>query len=219
MRSTVLDMILPQSCAGCSSAAGPLCASCAARLRQPSPVYRALCSKLPVYALAEHRGAPRAALLAYKEQGRRGLAGPLAEPLAEALPQLAGARPDRSGTWWLVPAPSRRSAARARGGSHVARLAARCAARLSTPASRAAVAPALSLSAAARDSVGLSAAGRLANLTNEVHLERAGLPPPRSPVVLLDDVVTTGATAAVCAAVLAAAGYRVTALLALTAVP
>ncbi len=182
-------------------------------------MYRALCSKLPVYALAEHRGAPRAALLAYKEQGRRGLAGPLAEPLAEALPQLAGARPDRSGTWWLVPAPSRRAAARSRGGSHVARLAARCAARLSTPASRAAVAPALSLSAAARYSVGFSAAGRLANLTNEVHLERAGLPPPRSPVVLLDDVVTTGATAAVCAAVLAAAGYRVTALLALTAVP
>jgi predicted amidophosphoribosyltransferase len=35
--------------------------------------------------------------------------------------------------------------------------------------------------------------------------------------VLLDDVITTGATAAACAAVLAGAGVRVAAFLALTA--
>jgi predicted amidophosphoribosyltransferase len=182
-------------------------------------VSRPLCAGLPLYALAEHRGAARAAVLAYKEKGRRVLAGPLAEPLAQAVPSLAGARPDRSGTWWLVPAPSRRSAARARGGSHVAVLAAHCAARLSAAGGSAAVAPALGLRARTRDSVGLSAADRLANLAGRVRLERAGLPPPASPVLLLDDVITTGATAAVCAAVLASAGYRVTALLALTSVP
>jgi predicted amidophosphoribosyltransferase len=71
---------------------------------------------------------------------------------------------------------------------------------------------------ATRDSVGLTAAGRLANLSGQVRLAPAGLPPPASPVVLLDDVITTGATAAVCASVLAAGGYRVTAVLALTAV-
>jgi predicted amidophosphoribosyltransferase len=158
-------------------------------------------------------------VLAYKEKGRRVLADSLAAPLATAIPELQGASPDRSGTWWLVPAPSRRCAARARGGSHVNRLAARCAAQLSTAGSRAAVAPALGLHAGARDSVGLSAAGRLANLSGQVHIERAGLPPPGSPVVLLDDVITTGATAAVCASVLVAEGYRVTAVLALTAVP
>ncbi|WP_157494891.1 hypothetical protein [Kutzneria sp. 744] len=41
-------------------------------------------------------------------------------------------------------------------------------------------------------------------------------PPRGSPVVLLDDVITTGATAAACYQVLTEAGLEVTAVVALT---
>ncbi|MGH3997762.1 MAG: hypothetical protein ACRDTJ_09905, partial [Pseudonocardiaceae bacterium] len=43
----------------------------------------------PVYALGAYRGRLRTALLAYKEQGRRDLGGPLGDALAAALLQLA----------------------------------------------------------------------------------------------------------------------------------
>jgi predicted amidophosphoribosyltransferase len=81
----------------------------------------------------------------------------------------------------------------------------------------AAVAPALRLDRRARDSVGLDAAARVANLRGRLAHVPAGSPPAGQPVVLIDDVITTGATMAACAAVLTSAGVRVAGLLALTA--
>jgi predicted amidophosphoribosyltransferase len=66
------------------------------------------------------------------------------------------------------------------------------------------------------DSVGLDAAGRSANLAGRVRTRPGGLPVEGTPVVLLDDVVTTGTTAAICTAVLAAASVEVTAVAVLT---
>ncbi|MFC5061200.1 hypothetical protein ACFPBZ_03205, partial [Actinomycetospora atypica] len=82
------------------------------------------------------------------------------------------------------------------------------------------VLPALELTAGARDSVGHSPAARAANLAAHLRV-RAG--PLRDadrglPVVLLDDVVTTGATAVAAARALAGAGLPVDLLLVVTAV-
>lgn len=161
-----------------------------------------------MFTLADYAGAGRELLLAFKERGRRELAAVFGALVAAALPRLPGVRPDEFGKWWLVPAPSRRAASRRRGGSHLMRIA---------RASGASVAPILSFSAGVRDSVGLDAAARRANLSGRVRVLPTGLPPPGTAVVLLDDVVTTGATAAECGSVLRAAGYRVTAVLTLTA--
>ena len=68
-----------------------------------------------------------------------------------------------------------------------------------------------------RDSVGLGAAARRANLAGRVLVRRAGLPPTGASVVLVDDVVTTGATAAECVTTLLRTGVTVHTIVVLAA--
>ncbi|WP_235022853.1 ComF family protein [Amycolatopsis alkalitolerans] len=213
----MLELLLPASCAGCGAPGAACCPDCAATFGRPERVTRGpTAGGAPVYALARYRDVARRLVLSYKERGRRDLAGPLGGVLAEALPYLPEAAPDAAGVWWLVPAPSRRVASRVRGGPHLRRLARSCAGALSRTGRAAAVAPALRLAAGARDAVGLSQAQRVANLAGRLHLDPRGLPPPGTPVVVLDDVVTTGATAAACMRALTDGGFPVRLLLALT---
>ncbi|HEV8560615.1 MAG TPA: ComF family protein [Actinophytocola sp.] len=211
----LLDLVIPRRCAGCGAPDVGWCDACAAELRAPFAVEReALAHGPPVYALGRYRGAARRGVLAYKERGRRDLAGPFGAALASALLSLPEVR---AGPCYLVPAPSRPAAARRRGGPHMLNLARHCAATLAHAGQAAAVAPALRLGARARDSVGLDAAARAANLRGRLRSVPAGAPPPGQPVVLVDDVITTGATAAACTEVLARAGNPVLAVVAVTA--
>lgn len=217
MRSfrTVVDLILPSPCAGCTGPRGPWCLTCAGSLRTPRPLARPALSS-PAYALAPYQGPPRRAVLAYKERCRRELARHLARPLASAIPTLLGATP-RAGPLFLVPAPSRAAAARRRGGQHMAAVARHCARFLTRSGLPARVANSLHLDSRARDSVGLNAEARAANLAGRLRPVPGRCPSRGAPVVLLDDIITTGATAAACVSALAAAGVRVTAVLAITA--
>ncbi|MEU3273408.1 ComF family protein [Saccharomonospora sp. NPDC006951] len=207
-----LDVLMPVFCAGCGRRGSACCATCEAELtgpRLPTRAWRA-------HALAEYDGAARKLVLAYKEGGRRDLAEPLGRVLAGAVPFVPHARGDRGGTWWLVPVPSRTRAARARGGQHVLALARQCAAALAARGHPVAVAPALGLDPKARDAVGLDRGERAANLAGRVRFVREGAPPEGTPVVLLDDVITTGATVAACARALDSGGVEMSAALALT---
>ncbi|MCU1609452.1 MAG: hypothetical protein JWM45_1368 [Pseudonocardiales bacterium] len=230
----LLDLLLPVECGGCGVPGPLLCRDCAGLLGAPVQVYPPCCATgPPVYALGTYRGRLRAALLAYKERGRRDLAAPLGSALASALLQLPGLDADGGtsgpdyrgvspqrrgpGVLYLVPVPSTRVAAARRGGQHMEVLARWAAASLAGAGVAAAVAPGLRVAPGVRDSVGLAAAARQANLAGRVLPRRAGLPPAGKAVVLVDDVVTTGTTAAACAAALLRTGTDVPAIVVLAA--
>lgn len=157
-------------------------------------------------------------VIAAKERGRRDLAQPMGCAWARAVRHLrewGELDPAELAPLYLVPAPCRRRAARRRGGDPVLRAARVCAAELGGVTT---VWPALRAGRRVRDSVGLSADQRVANLCGRVVVTAATVPGPGATVVLVDDVLTTGATAAASTAVLAGHGVRVHAVLVLAAV-
>jgi predicted amidophosphoribosyltransferase len=229
--SALLDLVLPADCPGCDEpgAARGLCEPCAAALASATP-RRVRPEPTPpglprCVALAAYAGTLRGALLAYKERGRHGLARPLGERLADVVAVAAGLRAPGAeaqgaagpgargpaGLVLLVPVPATAAAARGRYGDHMRRLAGHTAAALRRRGWPAAVAH--PLRALPRpDSSGLSSADRLRVAAGSFDLYPGRLPALRSAaaagarLVLVDDVVTTGATLAAVAGGLRAAG-------------
>ncbi|MDR7301286.1 ComF family protein [Haloactinomyces albus] len=219
--AALVDLLLPLCCAGCGAAGSGWCTHCHGELRGLRRVERPLLGPdPPAYALGRYRGAARSAVLAYKESGRRDLAVPFGHCMAAALDTMAselGAGESSVMAFRLVPAPSRVSMSRRRGGAHMTRIGRWAASALTAAGRPVAVADCLALSRGTRDSVGLGSAERVRNLSGRVLLRTRRLPPSCTPVVLLDDVITTGATAVSCVRALESAGVRVAAVLALTA--
>jgi predicted amidophosphoribosyltransferase len=212
----VLDLILPLECGGCGAPSTRWCDACAAELAarpdEPHVVNPRVDPQVPVFALGRYAGARRQAILALKEHGRGDLVAPLARALAVGAHRLL--------TWGMVetpltivPAPTRRSAARRRGGDPVTRLARAAVAGHPDVT----VAAALRMKAVARDSVGLGTSARERNIAGRVVLRGPRAKLLGTEVVIVDDIVTTGATARESVRTLRAAGIRVAAVLALAA--
>ena len=205
----MLDLILPLQCGGCGAPATRWCDTCGKELsvaaQQPIVVNPRIDPHVPVFALGRYAGARRQAILAMKERGRGDLVEPLARVLAVGVQRLL--------VWGMVetpltivPAPTRRWAARRRGGDPVTKVA--MAAVAGHP--DISVVRALRMRALARDSVGLTTSARERNVAGRVLLCNKL---PRTEVVVVDDVVTTGATARESVRVLQSAGARVAAVL------
>ena len=177
----------------------------AVRPDQPHLIAPRLDPGVPVFSLGRYAGARREAIVAVKEHGRADLIKPLAAALHVGLMNLL--------TWGVVdtplrvvPAPTRRSAARRRGGDPVTRMA--LAATAGHPDIT--VTQALRMRAFVRDSVGLSGTDRERNIAGRVKAAK----PVAGDVLVIDDIVTTGATAAESTRVLQTIGGRVVAVLA-----
>lgn len=214
--AALTDLMVPEVCGGCARPGTSWCRRCAAALADV-PVELTPRVPLPVtaWALGRYRGPHREAIVALKEHGRRDLADPLGQALAYGLVELHrwAELPDRP-RLCLIPAPTRLAAARRRGGDPVTAV---CRCTVDHLGRRARVASMLRTRALTHDSAGLSASQRRANLSGAVCLRRdrsTRLPQPaRDVVVLVDDVLTTGATAAESIAVLSAAGVGIDAVL------
>jgi predicted amidophosphoribosyltransferase len=194
----LLDLMLPARCVCCGAGGSLWCPGCRPA-SDPGPV--TLPSFPRVVAVGEYGGALRSALLAFKERGQRALAGPLASYLSDAVDVGCRQFGGPAGSPLLVPVPSTRSAARQRGGDHLLRLVAEVA-----PQNGLDVLPALRLPGRSRDSAGLSASQRSANLA---HRMRAIPVDSDRPVLVVDDIVTTGATLTEASRALQAAGWQV----------
>ena len=202
--AAAIDLALPVRCAGCRGRDGPVCRLCAGDLRRararpvPSQVHRDPCAVgFPeTWAAGRLDDTTRRLITAYKDEGRRDLAPVLGALLAAAVAaSIRAARADGlpSRQVLVVPVPTRASARRQRGDAPMTELA-RTAARLLGPDDLR-VAEVLVAGRRTRDQAHLSEHQRADNLVGawEVAARARPLLAHRL-IVVVDDIVTSGAT-------------------------
>ena len=220
----LLDLLLPRECGGCGRSGTLWCGECAELLRDhPLQLSPRVDPGVPVWALGRYDGPRRRSVIEMKERGRRDLSTPLGIAVAGALATLE--RWGELGTGIrdpivLVPAPTRARAARSRGGDPVRRVAESVREKRETGSAVARpirVCPILRMTRGVRDSVGLSAADRVTNVNGRVSLDTTAITSMAQDcdIVVLDDVLTTGATAAESVRALSLSGIRTTLVLVL----
>jgi len=197
VRLAVLDLLVPPTCWACGEPApgGVLCGPCEdvlPWLDRPLTVPREG-PLAAAWAPLAYAGPARVLVHALKFRGAAGLAGAMARHITDGIPPSVFAE-----GWALVPVPAHPGRRRRRGFDHAELLAAALARRTGL-----ALLPALQRHGGARERQrGRHRTQRLAASAVSVGARH----PAGGPCLLVDDVRTTGATAAACAAALRAAG-------------
>jgi predicted amidophosphoribosyltransferase len=207
------DLAFGGVCAGCEVRPGLLCAACTGELIGSPWLAEHRPGGLRVSAVAQYGGVARSVVLAHKERGRLGLSARLGDALAVAaagLLEAPGGCPSCSRrTLALVPAPSARTVVRARGHDPMVRVARRAAVVLRRAGHDCGVVPALRQCRRIADQAGLGQAARRENLRDALAVRRAAIALLQDRcVVLVDDVVTTGATLSEAARAMRVAGVE-----------
>lgn len=205
VRAAVADalaFVLPTSCAGCGALDVSLCPDCAGLLAHPGALSRVLGSGMVVHSAFRYAEEPARMLRALKEDGRTALARPFGRALAE---RAASAFP-RDGLRY-VPVPTSAASMRRRG-YRVVELVLRRSGLPALPALR-----------PARRTADQRALGRDDRETNVRGSLAATLALRGVRVVVVDDVVTTGASLDEAARALRAVGAVVVGGVTLAATP
>ena len=175
---TAADLFLGASCPGCGGAWFGLCAECRTALEIPVRlVHRDL--PVPLYAACPYRPILAHVVPRYKDDGALHLDRVLGHLLARAVRAV-----DPEPGTVVVPVPSMSSSPRARGYDHASRLARIPAREMGLPAKR--VARRL---ASGSDQEGLTRQERAENLHSSMEAR-----PMNASALVVDDVVTTGAS-------------------------
>lgn len=200
-----LDIFAPAHCAGCGDPGSDLCPRCGgAILNLKSVVGRAGARAPQAVALGEYDGLLRSVVLALKFRGARMLGARLGRCLAQKI-----AWPYES----IVPVPLHALRQRSRGYNQAAEIAHGIAAYSGAPRADGA----LVRVRATLPQTELDFASRRANVRDAFAPGREAYRVRGRRVLLVDDVITTGATGSACAAALLSAGARAVYLAALAA--
>ena len=202
LATAAADLLLGAACPGCGRPAWALCATCSATVAPRPRVVRT--SPVAVAASGEHAGVLRLAIVAWKEQGRTSLLRPLAHLLAASVAEVAGGP---SAPIMLVPVPTSQRSRMARGADVVDQLARESAGLLRSAGADVSVRQALRMARRTADQSGLGARERARNLAGAFVL-RSGTGMAVADIVIVDDIVTTGATIGEAVRALTAAGHR-----------
>ncbi|MGV8845473.1 ComF family protein [Tessaracoccus sp.] len=174
------NLFLGAECAVCGSAGWGACEKCVAVLWADAPsMIRRTGLAIPVAAANDYRPLLDKMVPVFKDDGALHLAGVLSGRLAMAVAAL-----DPPANACLVPVPSLPSAVRRRGSDHAAVLAAHTGRRLTLRWR-----PLIRRSTSGLDQRRLGAADRQRNVAGSMRAMHAEVP-----VVLVDDVCTTGAS-------------------------
>jgi predicted amidophosphoribosyltransferase len=232
--ASLVELALPSTCAACgtplepradladASSAPPWCQACdamlpgclwrgGARRVRPQPCPEAL---PPVHAAARYEPPLSRLVTAYKDEDRRDVAAVLAPLLALAVDAALATSPSArrrleagNGPVLVVPVPSSRAARRRRGDAPLRSLAVRGLA--GRDRRQLVVADALAVRRRVADQAGLDARQRSVNLEHSMGVRPRWAPVlARTDCVLVDDVLTTGATLVEAARALHAGGSR-----------
>ncbi|MFD6164855.1 ComF family protein [Oerskovia sp. NPDC060287] len=240
--ASLTRLVVPIECPGCGARDLVLCPGCAGlldaaptRRERDAPRLDRLDGRppLPVWACASYTGPLRDVVVAWKDKGRVDLAGVLDSAARRAGVTLApqvrsavgrGETRTRAGSGrgpvLVVPAPSTGAARRARGREPVLSLARALAQGLGEAGLEAV--PAALLAQRGRDQVGRGSRGRGERLATVRATPRGVRSSPSlvgATCLLVDDVLTTGATLAACERALEGLGARVLGAVVLAATP
>ncbi len=219
--TSVFDLILGRSCAGCDQPGNVLCSSCRAQLRPALRVRRDLNLndvveglRIPVVCALDYRGVARQVLFRYKDHRIRQLADYLAPALSASIRFAAEHACVPIGSALLTPLPTRRASVRRRGFDATGHLLRRAAASSQAIGIR----PLLTDVRTTRGSKNLGMHERERSAIEAFRLRSEGRL-PRSPVIVVDDIVTTGATAREAVTMLVLAGVHVAAVATVAGTP
>jgi predicted amidophosphoribosyltransferase len=224
----LVRLAVPVGCAGCRRPDVVLCPACRSRFTHPAFVVDQPGPSVPVWAVARYEGATAAVVRAWKDGGRLDLGGVLGAALAGAVQAALASGSDRwddhGAAVLVVPVPSRRRAVWRRGEDVLAGVARRCVRELHRsppsmpllPAPQ--LAPVLRLRRSLQDQAGLGIEQRHRNVAGAFAVRGRDSVSGRRCIVV-DDVVTTGASAAEAVRALRQAGATVLAVAAVCATP
>src|SRR3954469_5884945 len=191
------SLLAPPLCVACGAAAGerePLCGGCRRALRWLGPAV-AMAAGVPLWAPVAYDGPARALVRELKFGGLQRMASTMASQIAANAP--AGWLDSGA----LVPVPLHPARLRKRGYNQAERLAGELALRTGLPAI-----DCLERTGERATQVGRGRTERLASIAGRISVKPGARVPAE--VVLVDDVITTGATLAACAAPCSGASVR-----------
>jgi len=208
--AATLEMALPTTCGGCGAAGATWCGACAeeaghatypggARQVNPVPCLRGF---PPTWAASPYDASARKALVAYKDGDRRDLVAVLAPMLSDAMaaalegdPHLRAVLASGNGPVFVVPVPSSPAAVRRRGDAPLDLLARAAVREVGLSSRDLIVSPALRLRRRVADQSGLDHRQRASNVESAMQVRtRWGRSLGGVACLLVDDVLTTGAT-------------------------